>query len=242
KKRWKSSRACTPKQRRSPMSEPEMEQLPPDNASPQGDQEEEISWADAMEDLERQKQMIRDQAKVPGYPAAPESSASKPSLSPGSELPNLQFILDIPLQVTVELGRKRLLVHDLLQLSQGSVIELTKQIGEPFEVLINQKLIARGEIVVINDKFGVRITDIISPMERVQQLQWGQGKEEAMGRGGVVGACMLCLLIGGVTVSQAAEPAAPTPAAQSMPQPPNGERFLQNVISQSIGQGNSAPV
>jgi len=63
------------------------------------------------------------------------------------------------------------LVHDLLQLSQGSVIELTKQIGEPFEVLINQKLIARGEIVVINDKFGVRITDIISPLERVQQLQ-----------------------------------------------------------------------
>jgi flagellar motor switch protein FliN/FliY len=61
-------------------------------------------------------------------------------------------------------------VHDLLQLSQGSIIELTKQIGEPFEVLVNQKLIARGEVVVINDKFGVRITDIISPMERVQQL------------------------------------------------------------------------
>jgi flagellar motor switch protein FliN/FliY len=85
--------------------------------------------------------------------------------------PNLRFLLDIPLQVTVELGRKRLVVHDLLQLNQGSVIELTKQIGEPFEVLVNQKLIARGEVVVINDKFGVRITDIISPTERVQQLQ-----------------------------------------------------------------------
>jgi len=153
------------------MSEPEMEQRPPDNAPQQGEPEEEISWAEAMEDLERQKQMIRDQAQPQGRPAAPESSASRPSPSPGPELPNLQFILDIPLQVTVELGRKRLLVHDLLQLSQGSVIELTKQIGEPFEVLINQKLIARGEIVVINDKFGVRITDIISPMERVQQLQ-----------------------------------------------------------------------
>jgi flagellar motor switch protein FliN/FliY len=148
-----------------------MEQLPADNAAQQGHQEEEISWADAMEDLERQKQMIRDQTKAQGHPAALESSASKPSPSPGPELPNLQFVLDIPLQVTVELGRKRLLVHDLLQLSQGSVIELTKQIGEPFEVLINQKLIARGEIVVINDKFGVRITDIISPLERVQQLQ-----------------------------------------------------------------------
>jgi flagellar motor switch protein FliN/FliY len=153
------------------MSEPEMEQLPPDHAPQQGDQEEEISWADAMEDLERQKQMIQDQAKAQARPVAPESSISKSSASPGPELPNLQFILDIPLLVTVELGRKRLLVHDLLQLSQGSVIELTKQIGEPFEVLINQKLIARGEIVVINDKFGVRITDIISPLERVQQLQ-----------------------------------------------------------------------
>jgi flagellar motor switch protein FliN len=153
------------------MSEPEMEQLPPNNAPQEGDQEEEISWADAMEDLERQKQMIQEQAKAQAQPAALEVSVSKPSPSPSSELPNLQFILDIPLQVTVELGRKRLLVHDLLQLSQGSVIELTKQIGEPFEVLINQKLIARGEIVVINDKFGVRITDIISPMERVQQLQ-----------------------------------------------------------------------
>jgi flagellar motor switch protein FliN len=153
------------------MSEPEMEQLLPDNAPPQGEPEEKISWAEAMEDLERQKQMIQDQAKAQGSPAARESSASQPSPSPGPELPNLQFILDIPLLVTVELGRKRLLVHDLLQLSQGSVIELTKQIGEPFEVLINQKLIARGEIVVINDKFGVRITDIISPLERVQQLQ-----------------------------------------------------------------------
>ena len=153
------------------MSEPEMEQLPVDHAPQPDAPEEEISWADAMEDLERQKQMIQEQAKAQARPAAPESSASKPSLSPGPELPNLQFILDIPLQVTVELGRKRLLVHDLLQLSQGSVIELTKQIGEPFEVLINLKLIARGEIVVINDKFGVRITDIISPLERVQQLQ-----------------------------------------------------------------------
>ena len=153
------------------MSESTMEQLPPENAPQQGEPEDEASWAEAMEDLERQKQMIQDQAKAQARPAASASSASKPSLSSSPDLPNLQFILDIPLQVTVELGRKRLLVHDLLQLSQGSVIELTKQIGEPFEVLINQKLIARGEIVVINDKFGVRITDIISPLERVQQLQ-----------------------------------------------------------------------
>jgi flagellar motor switch protein FliN/FliY len=148
-----------------------MEQLPPDNAPQQSDQEGGLSWADTMEDLERQRQLIQDQAKTQTNSVSSELGVAKPALSPGPELPNLQFILDIPLQVTVELGRKRLLVHDLLQLSQGSVIELTKQIGEPFEVLINQKLIARGEIVVINDKFGVRITDIISPLERVQQLQ-----------------------------------------------------------------------
>jgi flagellar motor switch protein FliN len=153
------------------MSEPELAQQLPNSATQGDEPEKEISWADAMEDLERQKQLIQEQAKAQAPSAASVVSAPKPSPRPGAELPNLQFILDIPLQVTVELGRKRLLVHDLLQLSQGSVIELTKQIGEPFEVLINQKLIARGEIVVINDKFGVRITDIISPMERVQQLQ-----------------------------------------------------------------------
>lgn len=84
--------------------------------------------------------------------------------------PNLDFILDIPLEVSVELGRAKILISDLLQLGQGSVIELTKLAGEPLEILINQKLVARGEVVVINEKFGVRLTDIISPAERVKQL------------------------------------------------------------------------
>lgn len=83
---------------------------------------------------------------------------------------SLDLILDIPLTVTVELGRSKMLINDLLQLGQGSVIELTKLVGEPLEVLINQKLVARGEVVVVNEKFGVRLTDIISPMERVQSL------------------------------------------------------------------------
>ena len=137
---------------------------------------EQISWEDALEDLERQKQMIKEQQKQPpaaskpAEPHLPQPAKPAPQQERSETPQNLQFILDIPLQVTVELGRKRLLVHDLLQLSQGSVIELSKQIGEPFEVLVNQKLIARGEVVVINDKFGVRITDIISPLERVQQL------------------------------------------------------------------------
>ncbi|MGP0565169.1 flagellar motor switch protein FliN [Nitrospina sp. 32_T5] len=82
----------------------------------------------------------------------------------------LDLILDIPLTVTVELGRSKMLIHDLLQLGQGSVIELTKMVGEPLEVLVNDKLVARGEVVVVNEKFGVRLTDIVSPMERVQSL------------------------------------------------------------------------
>ena len=86
------------------------------------------------------------------------------------ESKSLDLILDIPLTVAVELGRSKMLINDLLQLGQGSVIELTKLVGEPLEVMVNQKLVARGEVVVVNEKFGVRLTDIVSPMERVQSL------------------------------------------------------------------------
>lgn len=84
---------------------------------------------------------------------------------------NLDLILDIPLKVTVELGRTKMVVSELLNLGQGSVIELSKLAGEPMEVLVNDKLVARGEAVVVNEKFGVRLTDIISPAERVEQLK-----------------------------------------------------------------------
>ena len=83
----------------------------------------------------------------------------------------LDFILDIPLELSVELGKTKMLVNDLLQLGQGSIIELNKLAGEPLEVYINRKLIARGEVVVINEKFGIRVTEIISPMERVEKLK-----------------------------------------------------------------------
>ena len=83
---------------------------------------------------------------------------------------DLDFVLDIPLELSVELGRSRMLISDLLQLAQGSIVELNKLAGEPLEVYINRKLVARGEVVVVNEKFGVRLTDIISPMERVRSL------------------------------------------------------------------------
>ena len=83
---------------------------------------------------------------------------------------DIDFILDIPLELSVELGRSKMLVIDLLGLSQGSIVELDKLAGEPLEIFINRKLVARGEVVVVNEKFGVRLTDIITPMERVRSL------------------------------------------------------------------------
>jgi flagellar motor switch protein FliN/FliY len=89
---------------------------------------------------------------------------------PYEETRDLDFILDIPLDLTVELGRTRMLVNDLLQLGQGSIVELNKIAGEPLEIFINRKLVARGEVVVVNEKFGIRLTDIVSPLERVKSL------------------------------------------------------------------------
>lgn len=83
---------------------------------------------------------------------------------------NLDMILDIPLHLTVELGRTKLLVKDLLQLNQGAVVELGKLAGELLDVFVNSKLVARGEAVVVNEKFGVRLVDIISPAERVEKI------------------------------------------------------------------------
>jgi flagellar motor switch protein FliN/FliY len=83
---------------------------------------------------------------------------------------DIDFILDIPVQLTVELGRTKIAIKNLLQLAQGSVVELDGLAGEPMDVLVNGCLIAQGEVVVVNDKFGIRLTDIISPSERIRKL------------------------------------------------------------------------
>lgn len=116
--------------------------------------------------------------ETPGTPPPAGEGEAKP-VTPGPLDPTQQgkkepldidFILDIPLQVTVEVGRTRMMINELLQLGQGSVIELNKLLGEPFEVLVNDKLVARGEVVIVNDRFGVRLTDIVSPNERIASL------------------------------------------------------------------------
>lgn len=93
------------------------------------------------------------------------SEASQP------EQRDINFILDVPLELTVVIGRTKILIQELLQLGQGSVIALEKLAGEPMEVYINDRLIGRGEVVVVNEKFGIRLTDIISPTERVRHLR-----------------------------------------------------------------------
>jgi len=122
--------------------------------------------ADTIDDLDD----IGDVGSLDADADAGEGGEVEAAVGLKEETRNLDLILDIPLTVTVELGRSRMLINDLLQLSQGSVVELTKLVGEPLEVLVNQKLVARGEVVVVNEKFGIRLTDIVSPLERVQSL------------------------------------------------------------------------
>ena len=114
--------------------------------------------------------------ETPGGPPPP------PGVSAGQEITsdpiraiasdaNLGFLLDVPLQVSVELGRCHITISDLLELGKGTVLELEKIAGEPLDFRVNNRLVARGEAVVVNDKFGVRLTDIISPSERVKNLK-----------------------------------------------------------------------
>lgn len=89
----------------------------------------------------------------------------------GKDQVDLSLLMDVPLQVTVELGRARLTIEDLLKLSQGSVVELTQLIGEPLNILVNNKLMAHGEAVVVKDKFAIRILDVVSPERRIESLR-----------------------------------------------------------------------
>jgi len=103
---------------------------------------------------------------------ATESTAGEAAAEAAAEAPrNFDLLLDIPLKVTVEMGRTQMALRDLLQLGPGSVVELAKLAGEPLDVLVNGRPIARGEAVMVNDKFGIRLTDVISPTERIAGLK-----------------------------------------------------------------------
>ncbi|MGA2192252.1 MAG: flagellar motor switch protein FliN [Nitrospirota bacterium] len=110
--------------------------------------------------------------KSGGIQGAPAVSFGEMRAAPKTGKPQgMDFIMDIPVRLSVELGRAKVLVGELLHLSHGSVIELDKIAGEPMEVLVNDRLIAKGEVVQINDKLGIRLTDIISEMERIKRVE-----------------------------------------------------------------------
>jgi flagellar motor switch protein FliN/FliY len=98
-----------------------------------------------------------------------EKSAAKNTETP-EKSKELGFLLDVPLQVSVEIGRSRILIKDLLQMQEGSIIELDKLAGEPLDLYVNSRLIARGEAVLVKDKYGLRLTDVVSPSERIENL------------------------------------------------------------------------
>lgn len=126
-------------------------------------------WAAAMEEQE--------QIETPGSadsdarPAAFAELKQDPKFKPIEGAPDLDVILDIPVRISMEVGSTEISIRNLLQLNQGSVIELDRLAGEPLDVLVNGTLIAHGEVVVVNEKFGIRMTDVISPSERIKKLR-----------------------------------------------------------------------
>jgi flagellar motor switch protein FliN/FliY len=134
-------------------------------APPEQVSDDEIGWDDVKQEMELGKVMpAKTEVTETSFNEIKKSEPVRSSL-------DMNFILDIPLTLNVELGRSRMLISELLQLGQGSVIELTKLAGEPMDIYVNQRLIARGEVVVVNEKFGIRLTDIVSPAERVNKLR-----------------------------------------------------------------------
>jgi len=150
------------------------EQTPETQADEKGD-----DWAAAMAEQgdgsadasEENNAQAKAQANEEGYEPAEFKNLDDNSNQLTTTDANLDVILDIPVTLSMEIGRTELPIHNLLQLNQGSVVELDRLAGEPLDVLINGTLIAHGEVVVVNEKFGIRLTDVISPAERVKKLK-----------------------------------------------------------------------
>ena len=138
-------------------------------------------WASALAEAGEANQddidalLNQGPATKPAPPRAPlEEFGSAPKsagVPAGLEGPNLDVILDIPVSISMEVGSTEISIRNLLQLNQGSVVELDRLAGEPLDVLVNGTLIAHGEVVVVNEKFGIRLTDVISPSERIKKLR-----------------------------------------------------------------------
>ena len=129
-----------------------------------GSSDAEADWGAAMEEQATEEKLGQTEA-MPFQELKEDGNATG-----NSEDINLDVILDVPVTISMEIGRTQINIRNLLQLNQGSVVELDRLAGEPMDVLVNGTLVAHGEVVVVNDKFGIRLTDVISPAERVKQL------------------------------------------------------------------------
>ena len=128
-------------------------------------------WAAALEESKPSGNEVASEVAARAESVAPASFSNfSNSVNPSAAGNDINMILDIPVQLTVELGRTRIPIKHILQLAQGSVVELETLAGEPMDVLVNGYLIAQGEVVVVNDKFGIRLTDIVTPSERLRRL------------------------------------------------------------------------
>jgi flagellar motor switch protein FliN len=125
-------------------------------------------WAAAMAE---QADSTDAEAGAEAIPSAEFDSLEDTSTGPAGVEANMDVILDIPVTISMEIGRTHISIRNLLQLNQGSVVELDRLAGEPMDVLVNGTLVAHGEVVVVNEKFGIRLTDVISPAERVKKLR-----------------------------------------------------------------------
>lgn len=129
-------------------------------------------WAAAMEEAGAAEQPADVDALMAEAQPAPMDALKADAATPAADGDvNLDVILDIPVTIAMEIGRSKINIRNLLQLNQGSVVELDRLAGEPLDVLVNGTLIAHGEVVVVNEKYGIRLTDVISPAERVKKLK-----------------------------------------------------------------------
>jgi len=159
------------------MSEKPTDNSPAPPSKKDGDEEE--IWAEAVESETSDETQVSTPAQsgadafedLSGNGSGPTANAPTMQDTNSEDSPNLEVVLDIPVMMTMEVGRTEISIRNLLQLNQGSVVELDRLAGEPLDVMINGTVIAHGEVVVVNDKYGIRMTDVVSPADRIRRAK-----------------------------------------------------------------------
>ncbi|GAB2747755.1 flagellar motor switch protein FliN [Melaminivora jejuensis] len=145
----------------------------PGDIPPEDIEDESLAdWAQALDEQKRIDEEVEAQARAAEQGGPLSGDPLRPSAG-DSGIHDINMVLDIPVQLSVELGRTKVPIKYILQLAQGSVVELDALAGEPMDVLVNGYLIAQGEVVVVNDKFGIRLTDVVTPSERLRRVSRG---------------------------------------------------------------------